>query len=157
MEAQAPLPLSNHAIKELYESQAFSSSIPSNYHALRNPDEELQQEDFISEEIPVIDFSLLTGGTAMERAEVIHHLCMACREWGFFMVVNHEMPKRLMDEMLDAFEKFFNQSEEEKNEYINKHVLNPIRFGTSINNHEDKIRYWRDYLKVVVSYKDFRF
>ncbi|KAH7655531.1 Thebaine 6-O-demethylase protein [Dioscorea alata] len=150
MEAQAPLSLSNHAIKELSDSQAFSS-IPSNYHALRNPDEELRPEDFINEEIPVIDFSLLIGGTAMERAKVIHHLCMACREWGFFMVVNHEIPKRLMDEMLDAFEKFFNQSEEEKNEYINSYVLHPIRYGTSLNTHEDKIRYWRDYIKIFVN------
>ncbi|KAH7655534.1 Thebaine 6-O-demethylase protein [Dioscorea alata] len=151
MEAQAPLPLSNHAIKELYESQAFSSSIPSNYHALRNPDEELLPEDFSNEEIPIIDFSLLVGGMAMERAEVIRHLSMACRDWGFFMVVNHEIPKRLMGEMLDAFVKFFNQSEEEKNEYIHKNVLNPIKFGTSINNYEDKIRYWRDFLKMVVN------
>ncbi|KAH7655533.1 Thebaine 6-O-demethylase protein [Dioscorea alata] len=151
MEAQAPLPLSSHAIKELSDSQAFSSSIPSNYHALRNPDEELQQEDFIGEEIPVIDFSLLIGGTAMERAEVIHQLCMACREWGFFTVVNHEIPKRLMDEMLDAFEKFFNQSEEEKNEYINSYAFHPIRYGTSVNTPDNKIRYWRDYVKIFVN------
>ncbi|KAM0952587.1 putative thebaine 6-O-demethylase [Dioscorea sansibarensis] len=151
MEAQAPHPLPNHTVKELSESQAFTSSIPPYYHAFRNPNEELRPEDFIEEEIPVIDFSLLVGGTVMERAKVIHHLSMACREWGFFMVVNHGIPKRLMDEMLDAFEKFFNQSEEEKNEYIGKHVLDPIRFGTSTNTDVDKIRYWRDYLKMFVN------
>ncbi|XP_039144557.1 protein DMR6-LIKE OXYGENASE 1-like [Dioscorea cayenensis subsp. rotundata] len=151
MEAQASLPLPNHTIKELSKSQAFTSSIPSYYHALRNPDEELRPEDFTDEEIPVIDFSLLVGGTAMERAEVIHHLCMACSEWGFFMVVNHGIPKRLMDETLDAFENFFNQNEEDKNEYLGKHVLDPIRFGTSFNTSVDKTRYWRDYLKVFVN------
>ena len=65
--------------------------------------------------------------------------------------MNHGIPKRLMDEMLDAFEKFFNQSEEEKNEYTGKHVLDPIRFGTSTNTDVDKIRYWRDYLKMFVN------
>ncbi|KAJ0984650.1 hypothetical protein J5N97_003006 [Dioscorea zingiberensis] len=105
----------------------------------------------MDEEIPVIDFSTLAGGAAEERAQVIHHLETVSHDWGFFMVVSNGVPKRLMDEMLDACEGFFNLREDEKQVYNVKHVLvDPVRFGTSFNTSMEKIRYRRDYLKVFV-------
>ncbi|KAK9044166.1 hypothetical protein V6N11_072482 [Hibiscus sabdariffa] len=38
--------------------------------------------------------------------------------------------------------------EEEKGEFGGKHVLDPIRYGTSFNASIDKVLCWRDYLKV---------
>ncbi|KAJ0984652.1 hypothetical protein J5N97_003008 [Dioscorea zingiberensis] len=148
---EALLPLSKlkySTIKEISDSGVVLSSLPSCY-ACRDPDINGSTE-ILEEEVPIIDFSLLVGGTAKQRAQVIQDLGKACRDWGFFMVVNHDVPMRLMETMLDACKGFFNMREEEKQEYNGKHVLDPIRHGTSFNTSVEKFRYWRDYLKVFV-------
>ncbi|KAJ0986852.1 hypothetical protein J5N97_005208 [Dioscorea zingiberensis] len=128
---EALLPLSKlkySTIKEISDSGVVLSSLPSCY-ACRDPDINGSTE-ILEEEVPIIDFSLLVGGTAKQRAQVIQDLGKACRDWGFFMVVNHDVAKRLMETMLDACKGFFNMREEEKQEYNGKHVLDPIRHGT---------------------------
>ncbi|KAJ0984629.1 hypothetical protein J5N97_002985 [Dioscorea zingiberensis] len=148
MAAEPLLSLSKYnTVKEISDSGVLSS-LPSCY-ACRDPDIDGPTET-LEEEVPIIDFSLLVGGTAIQRAQVIQDLGKACRDWGFFMVVNHDVPKSLMETMLDACMGFFNMREEEKQEYNSKHVLDPIRYGTSVNTSVEKFRYWRDYLRFVV-------
>ncbi|XAR48532.1 Flavanone 3-dioxygenase [Bertholletia excelsa] len=100
--------------------------------------------------IPIVDFSLLTCGKPDERSKVIQDLRHACREWGFFMVVNHSMPRKLMEEMLMACQSYFNLPEEDKEEYKGKKLFDPIRSGTSFNVSVDKPLFWREYLKLHV-------
>ncbi|KAJ4966745.1 hypothetical protein NE237_018594 [Protea cynaroides] len=52
--------------------------------------------------------------------------------------------------MLEACQRFFDLTEEEKREYAEKHVLDPIRFGTSVNASLEKVFFWRDFLKIFV-------
>ncbi|GMP38931.1 hypothetical protein CsSME_00009984 [Camellia sinensis var. sinensis] len=52
--------------------------------------------------------------------------------------------------MVDACNGFFDLREEEKREFEGKHVLDPIRCGTSFNSKADKVFFWRDFLKVFV-------
>lgn len=68
----------------------------------------------------------------------------------WLQVVNHGVPERLREATVDALEGFFHLTEEEKREYTDKHVMDPIRCGTSFNLTVDKFRFWRDYLKVFV-------
>ncbi|XP_020534030.1 protein DMR6-LIKE OXYGENASE 2 isoform X2 [Jatropha curcas] len=65
-------------------------------------------------------------------------------------VVNHGVPERVMESIIDACDGFFNLPEEEKQEYEGKHVLDPIRCGTSFNTAVEKVFSWRDFLKVFV-------
>ncbi len=65
-------------------------------------------------------------------------------------VINHGVPKKLRDEMINSTETFFNLTEEEKQEYRGNELLDPIKCGTSFNVRVDKSLLWRDYLKILV-------
>ncbi|XP_059648007.1 2-oxoglutarate-dependent dioxygenase 19-like [Cornus florida] len=135
-------------IKSLAESGALTS-IPSNYaYSTMNPNESAGSDS--EESIPVIDFSLLTSDDPDQRSKIVQDLGKACREWGFFMVINHDVPVTLMKRVIDACNEFFNLAEDEKREYKGKHVLDPIRCGTSFNATAEKVFFWRDFLKVHV-------
>lgn len=69
--------------------------------------------------------------------------------------MNHGVPEKLREEVMKVCEEFFELPEEEKNKMGGgKHVLDPIRYGTSFNTAIDKTYYWRDFLKVFV-FPDF--
>ncbi|OMO85204.1 hypothetical protein CCACVL1_10364 [Corchorus capsularis] len=128
------------------------TSIPSVYSFQTVPnivnDEALSVSEADDESIPTIDFSLLTSSNPEERSKVIQDLAKACQDWGFFMVTNHGVPESMMKAMIEACAAFFELPEEEKQEFEGKHVLDPIRCGTSFNASVDKVLFWRDFLKI---------
>ncbi|XP_062020631.1 2-oxoglutarate-dependent dioxygenase 19-like [Rosa rugosa] len=142
------------SVKKLSESSQVTS-IPSTYTYPVNPQDESVLIDYDSK-IPIVDFSLLTSGTPEQRSKAISDLGKACEDWGFFLVINHGVPEELMKAVMDGSLRFFYLSEEEKHEYQGKHVLDPIRCGTSFNASVDKVLFWRDFLKVFV-YPEFHF
>ncbi|PIA51994.1 hypothetical protein AQUCO_01000104v1 [Aquilegia coerulea] len=131
-------------VKDLAESSDLTS-IPSKYAYYDN-----DIEVIVERQIPTIDFSLLNSTFPDQRAKVIQELREACKEWGFFLVINHGIPESLMERMLDMCKDFFDQTEEEKLKCSGEHVLAPIRSGTSFNASVDKVFFWRDFLKVWV-------
>ncbi|KAE8687720.1 putative 2-oxoglutarate and Fe(II)-dependent oxygenase superfamily protein [Hibiscus syriacus] len=133
------------SVKALAESLHLSS-IPSSYTFPKHANDEAYSGT--TESIPIIDFSLLTSSNPVERSKMIQELGNACQDWGFFMVTNHGVPESTMKAMIEACRQFFELTEEEKGEYEGKHVLDPIRSGTSFNASVEKVLYWRDYLKI---------
>ncbi|KAK7275808.1 hypothetical protein RIF29_16932 [Crotalaria pallida] len=132
-------------VKGLVESNCLRS-IPSKYMCLKKPEDSILQE---TDEniIPTIDFSQLTSANPNERSKAIQQLGDACRDWGFFMLINHGMPETLRDELLRGSQSFFDLTEEEKGEYGGGNLFDPVRCGTSFNVRVDKTLFWRDYLK----------
>ncbi|XP_059284182.1 protein DOWNY MILDEW RESISTANCE 6-like [Lycium ferocissimum] len=96
--------------------------------------------------IPVID---LTGlyGPVEQRLSTIHAISSACAEWGFFRVTNHCIKISIMDEMLKVIEEFFNLPLEEKMRYASENVMDPVRYGTSLNTSRKHALHWRDFLR----------
>ncbi|KAB2047852.1 hypothetical protein ES319_A13G074600v1 [Gossypium barbadense] len=140
-----PPPSKLTTVKALSESSGLSS-IPSIYTFPKQPNHEPVSDT--KEPIPTIDFSLLISSNPDERSKTIRELGKACGDWGFFMVTNHGVPERMMKAMIEVCREFFELTEEEKGECEGKHVLDPIRYGTSFNPSVDKILYWRDHLKI---------
>ncbi|KAL3382556.1 hypothetical protein AABB24_002200 [Solanum stoloniferum] len=149
-EATAPLVVKPSNIKELAESPDLRF-IPSNYvHNSCYSNSSATNDIDDSDSIPIVDFSLLTSHDSHQRSTAIHHLAKTCQDWGFFMVVNHGIPENLMKSVIDCTYEFFNLPEEEKHKFTGKHVLDPIRYGTSFNTCKEKVFFWRDFLKVFV-------
>ncbi|OVA20884.1 Isopenicillin N synthase [Macleaya cordata] len=133
-------------VKELAESSNLTS-LPQNYvfSTIDNINTTHDQE-----QVPIIDFSLLTSGSPDQRSQAIHDLRNACLEWGFFILINHGVPEKLREEMVNLCLNFFDLSPDEKLEYAGKQVLDPIRCGTSFNASLEKVFFWRDFLKIFV-------
>ena len=63
--------------------------------------------------VPVVDVAPLVGHTA-ERARTAEQIGAACRECGFFYVVNHGVEERLCVQLETLSRKFFEQSDAQK-------------------------------------------
>lgn len=69
--------------------------------------------------IPVIDLSGLNSDDAALRKATLELISDACREWGFFQVVNHGVSHQLMAETQKVWREFFHLTVEEKQKYAN--------------------------------------
>jgi len=58
-------------------------------------------------EIPIIDLEPLLHGTQEDQALVIREIGQACREIGFFYVINHGVPAALVGQVFDQAARFF--------------------------------------------------
>ncbi|KAM3222018.1 protein DOWNY MILDEW RESISTANCE 6 isoform X1 [Capsicum annuum] len=96
--------------------------------------------------IPAIDLSGLDGPIE-QRVSTIHAISSACAQWGFFRVTNHCINISIMDEMLKVIEEFFNLPLDEKMRYASENVMDPVRYGTSLNTSRKHALHWRDFLR----------
>jgi isopenicillin N synthase-like dioxygenase len=71
----------------------------------------------IYDSVPVIDVgSLVTGSSEFAVTE----LAKAAREWGFFQIVNHGIPQKLVDAVTELTQKFFQLPTAEKSEVMRR-------------------------------------
>lgn len=62
-------------------------------------------------------------------------------------MINHGIPESLTQEVMSKSLEFHNLPLEYKNQFADKGLFTPIRYGTSYNVDGERARYWRDYLK----------
>ncbi|CAH1448172.1 unnamed protein product [Lactuca virosa] len=99
----------------------------------------------ISTKLPIIDLSMLNHSA--NRSQLINQVHAACKNLGFFQVINHGIPAAIMKDALDSAEEFFNLPSDKKMCYASTDVHKPVRYGTSLNHGTDKVLYWRDFIK----------
>ncbi|XP_062192268.1 probable 2-oxoglutarate-dependent dioxygenase SLC1 [Phragmites australis] len=97
--------------------------------------------------LPVVDLASLRDPA--ERAAVLETLDAACREYGFFQVVNHGVESEVSGGMLDVARRFFDLPFAERAQYMSPDVRATVRYGTSFNQANDAVLCWRDFLKLV--------
>ncbi|XP_042061572.1 2-oxoglutarate-dependent dioxygenase 19-like [Salvia splendens] len=134
-------------LKHLSDSSSSSlKSVPSKFNFTN------ERTAFTSDSLPIIDFSALVAGDPHQRSKAVHDLATACRDWGFFILVNHGVPESLMESMFKAVKEFFNLADSEKKQYEAKSASDPIKCGNFnvANTSNQSFTLWRDYLKLYV-------
>ena len=77
-----------------------------------------------SEALPLIDIEALRSGTPHQVLQVADQLGSAARDIGFFRICNHGISLDLINETYSVAERFFAQSEAQKQRYYIGHSLN---------------------------------
>ncbi|KAJ1275356.1 hypothetical protein BS78_05G129200 [Paspalum vaginatum] len=103
-------------------------------------------EDLGMVKLPVVDVARLRD--PRQRASVLETLDVACREYGFFQVVNHGVEREVINRLLDVARRFFELPLERRARYMSPDVRAPVRYGTSFNQAKDAVLFWRDFLKL---------
>ncbi|XP_062195075.1 probable 2-oxoglutarate-dependent dioxygenase SLC1 [Phragmites australis] len=97
--------------------------------------------------LPVVNLARLRDPS--QRVAVLETLDAACREYGFFQVVNHGVESDVSGGMLDVARRFFELPFAERARYMSPDVRATVRYGTSFNQANDAVFCWRDFLKLV--------
>lgn len=94
--------------------------------------------------IPVIDLQALAGDDQEMRQTTLRMVSNACREWGFFQVVNHGVSHELMKQARETWREFFELPLEVKQEYSNDPSTYE-GYGSRLGVEKGAILDWSDY------------
>lgn len=95
------------------------------------------------ESIPIIDMS------NWDDPKLADSICDAAEKWGFFQIVNHGVPIKVLENIQEATHRFFGLPGEEKNKYSKENsASNSVRYGTSFTPQAEKALEWKDYLSL---------
>ncbi|CAA2987356.1 1-aminocyclopropane-1-carboxylate oxidase homolog 1-like [Olea europaea subsp. europaea] len=103
-------------------------------------------------EVPVIDLGDLEK--THRHKQIVEEVRIASETWGFFQVVNHGISLSVLDEMLDAIQKFNEQDVEEKKKYYMRDNMRRVRFNSNFDLFTSRTASWRDSLAISFSDPD---
>ncbi|KAL0303842.1 UNVERIFIED_CONTAM: putative 2-oxoglutarate-dependent dioxygenase JRG21 [Sesamum radiatum] len=97
-------------------SESCNNAIPERY--VKPPEARPMLGSTVDANIPLIDLGGLHDDSLRERT--LGHVSEACREWGFFMVVNHGISDELLHRAREVWRQFFHQPMDVKQGYANR-------------------------------------
>ncbi|KAL6495415.1 Protein DOWNY MILDEW RESISTANCE 6 [Orobanche gracilis] len=117
------------------------STLPSSYI---RPESERPKLSQVAEcdNFPVIDLD------CEDKSLLVQQIGDACREFGFFQVINHGVSNETMDKMLEVAHEFFSLPVEEKMKLYSDDSTKTMRLSTSFNMKNETVHNWRDYLRL---------
>ncbi|KAK4753844.1 hypothetical protein SAY87_001948 [Trapa incisa] len=95
--------------------------------------------------IPTID---LAGADSDRRAEIVERVSRACRELGFFQIINHGVPVEALDRAIGAVRAFHEGPPEEKAGMYTRETKTGVSFFSNIDLFQSKAASWRDTLQI---------
>ncbi|CAL1376106.1 unnamed protein product [Linum trigynum] len=139
------------SVANVQQLASTSKDVPSRYI---RPEFELDRvSSDESVQVPVIDMSKLVDDGELMR------LHLACKDWGFFQVINHEVAEEVISKMKDDVQEFFNQPLQEKMEHAQ--LPNSIEgYGQAFVVSEEQKLDWGDMLYILpqpVNERNMRF
>ncbi|KAL0923748.1 hypothetical protein M5K25_007818 [Dendrobium thyrsiflorum] len=82
---------------------ARSDQIPERY--LKPEVDAASMASIDDDELPVIDLMKLLDPELIDREELLR-LGSACKDWGFFQIINHGIPEEVIEKTKDDIKKF---------------------------------------------------
>ncbi|CAI8612670.1 unnamed protein product [Vicia faba] len=141
------LPVPN--VQEMVKMNPFQ--VPIRYMRNQEEMEKVNYMPHLSSDIPVIDLTLISNGNIKEMQK----LDIACKEWGFFQIVNHGVQKELMQNMKNVAYEFFKLPIREKDKYAM--LSNDVHgYGHAYVVSEDQTLDWTDTLFLLIYPDRFR-
>ncbi|XP_028781546.1 flavanone 3-dioxygenase 2-like [Neltuma alba] len=99
----------------------------------------------VDDEIPTVDYSMLFSNDPDQASLAIEHLGQVCQDYGFFYLVNHQIPDEVLDTLFKGISEFFDPTTlEERRTYSKKDPTDRIRWGLNCSSGEN-----REYIKVI--------
>ncbi|XP_020587314.1 S-norcoclaurine synthase 1-like [Phalaenopsis equestris] len=142
----SPLDLSHSLPVPSVQELARSGEIPKRY--LRPEAEANPVASVDDDELPAIDLEKLLS-PELNNEEEVNRLGFACREWGFFQLINHGIPEEVIERMKDDIKKFFELPLREKEEI--KQLPGHIEgYGQMFVHSEEQILDWGDVLVLII-------
>lgn len=94
--------------------------------------------------IPVIDLASLSNAPDEHRHAMLKAMADACKAWGFFQVVNHDVDIDVVKRMRGAWREFFELPMEGKKIYANS-PMTYEGYGSRLGVEKGAILDWNDY------------
>ncbi|RZC89801.1 hypothetical protein C5167_035798 [Papaver somniferum] len=89
---------------------------------------------------PVIDLQ----GIDHRRNEIIHEIRRASMTWGFFQLVNHEIPMSVTNEMIEGIRRFHEGNVEVKEKLYVKDLSQKVQYDSNYDLYKSRSANWRD-------------
>ncbi|CAN1312113.1 1-aminocyclopropane-1-carboxylate oxidase homolog 1 [Linum perenne] len=100
---------------------------------------------------PIIDLSMVLIDLAMvhdpiKRKETVDQIRNAAESWGFFVIVNHGVPKNIQYEMTTRIKEFFELDLEEKKEFYDREQTKKVMYSSNPDMYATPVCSWGDML-----------
>ncbi|KAK2414116.1 1-aminocyclopropane-1-carboxylate oxidase protein [Trifolium repens] len=105
--------------------------------------------------VPIVDLKDIHANPAL-RVEVIDQIRSACREWGFFQVINHGISVTVLDEMIDGIRKFHEQDADVRKEFYTRDLKKKVIYVSNLTLFSGQAANWRDTFGFAVAPHPFK-
>ncbi|XP_061374537.1 1-aminocyclopropane-1-carboxylate oxidase homolog 1-like [Gastrolobium bilobum] len=100
--------------------------------------------------VPIIDLQDIHKNSSL-HVEVLDKIRSACKEWGFFQVINHGISVHVLDEMINGIRRFHEQDAEVRKQFYSRDYKKKVRYFCNGSLFRDKAADWRDTIAFFVS------
>ncbi|KAL1224154.1 Protein SRG1 [Cardamine amara subsp. amara] len=133
-------------VQEMVKEKTIMT-VPSRYVQSDQDNIKITDDSGLKPDIPIIDMQRLCSSTAVDSE--VEKLDFACKEWGFFQLVNHGIDPSFLDKVKSEIQDFFNLHMEEKKKFWQ--LPNEIEgFGQAFVVSEDQKLDWADLFFLIV-------
>ncbi|KAF7808563.1 1-aminocyclopropane-1-carboxylate oxidase-like protein 1-like [Senna tora] len=150
---------SRAGVKGLLESgKILNNKIPRMFHSgnpkknhLSSTEEDNNNGSSSSSDltIPIIDLAGTHNYGGLLRSEAVGRIGRACEKLGFFQVINHGIPERVLEEMIGGIRGFHEQDREVRKRFFSRDLKKKVRYYSNVHSYKDSPVNWRDTLSVL--------